>query len=119
MVDGALEAGQAHGRTISIQLRRTAGRGFPALEPQCEPVDATEWRRNHVAAEQRTASQGGAAEEQEHIQETVHSLCCSEAPKSSRRSTRDREEDGRKFVGCEWQSPGNTQAILIDEEILD
>ena len=74
MVDGATEARQAHGRTLSIELRRAPQRGLPAMESQRQPNERP--RQHHVEAEQRTgACEASTAKVEEHVQEAVHSLC--------------------------------------------
>lgn len=59
MVDGTVEAGQAHGRPVSIQLCRAAQRGLPTME---------HWWWDDIAAEQCTgAGKANTAEGQEHF----------------------------------------------------
>jgi hypothetical protein len=77
VVDGAVEARPAHGRTVPLQLRRTAQRGLPAMGPEWQ-------RRRHVAAEQRARTgQACVAEVEEHVPEALHSLCSCRRPEPS------------------------------------
>lgn len=70
VVDGSLEARQAHGRAVSLQLRRTAARGLPTMESQHKPNDG---RREHIETKQRTARQADAAKS-ENVPKALHGL---------------------------------------------
>lgn len=89
VVDGPLEARPPHGRTVSLQLRRTAARGLPAMEPQREPHDG-----EHVATEQRPTHQA-ATPEGEDVPQALHGLRRSRGTQPSRCCAPDRK--GRRL----------------------
>jgi hypothetical protein len=95
MVDGAVEARQAHGRTVPIEFRRTPQRRLPAMEPQWKPNGRS--RKRDIATKQRTrAGEATTAEVEEHVPEALFRLCRCRVSKSSRSGAR--EVEGRR--GC-------------------
>ena len=99
VVDGALEARQAHGRTVPIEFRRTSRRRLPAMESQREPNDIEQ--REHIASEQRAAGQTDTAKG-EDLQEALHRLCSCKRPESCRRGTG--AATSRRVAKPQWES---------------
>jgi hypothetical protein len=113
MVDGPVEARQAHGRAVPIQLCRTPQQRLPAMEPQ------RQWRQHGIEAGQRAGTgEASTAKDQEHVQEAIHSLCSCRRPKSCCSGAR-KIEGGRRRI-AQWQSEDeNTSTLLVDEEVVD
>jgi hypothetical protein len=109
VVDGPVEARQAHGRAVPIQLCRTTQRRLPAMGAQRE-------RRKHVEAKQRPgAAEAGAAEAEEHVQEAIYGLRGCRRSESSCCSAR--KAQGRRHQLAQRQCQDQI-SLLVDEEVV-
>ena len=112
VVDGTLEARQAHGRPVPLQLCRTAARRLPAVEPQREPHDG-----QHIAPEQRPAREADAPEG-EDVPEAIHCLCSSLSAQPRCCGAPDRK--GRRCrAQSEREHARTAQAVFLHEEVVD
>jgi hypothetical protein len=115
MVDGAIEARQAHGRIVPIELRRTPQRRLPAMEPQWQPNGRS--GKRHIATKQRArAGEATTAEVEEHVPEAILRLCRCRVPESSRSSAR--EAEGRRRCIAQRQPQERENTLLVDEEVV-